>query len=69
MGRGDGSFGPPLHFFVGGYGGRYLTVADLNGNAEPDLVVTGYSYDVRLLLGWGDGAFLGSEPVRSVRTR
>jgi hypothetical protein len=39
LGQGDGTFQPSVTFGSGGYGGGAVAVADVNGDARPDLVV------------------------------
>jgi hypothetical protein len=57
LGNGDGMLrSPPT--FAAGRGSASVAVADLDGDALPDLAVTnGQSNDVSILLGQGDGAF------------
>jgi hypothetical protein len=63
-GLGDGTFGPPQEYAVGGVP-TSLYVADLNGDELPDVVVAGSS--VSVLLGNGDGT-LGA-PVTVLDSR
>ena len=65
-GLGDGQFGPAVnggHGFFAGTNPTGITVADLNGDGQPDLVVanTG-SNDVSVLLGQGSGLELDADP-------
>jgi hypothetical protein len=39
LGNGDGTFQPALTFGSGGYGGALVGVADVNGDARPDVLV------------------------------
>src|SRR5262249_40886259 len=65
LGNGDGTFKPPVHYSTG-YGFGLLLIADVNGDSQPDIVVstcTSASCSegaVGVLLGNGDGTF---EPV------
>jgi hypothetical protein len=62
LGRGDGTVGPPRRFPTQP-GGLFLTAADLNHDARPDLLIVGDPDDgslsprVSLLMGNGDGTF------------
>jgi len=54
LGNGDGSFGPPKSYGVGGA----VAIGDLNGDGIPDLAVTNSSSNaVSVLPGNGDGSF------------
>ena len=55
LGNGDGTFRPAVAYNSGGPGGTSVTVADLNGDGNPDLVVVGAG--VSVLLGNGNGTF------------
>jgi hypothetical protein len=63
LGSGDGTFETPLTYSSGGAEGRSVTVAELNSDGKPDLVVSGCSDSlycngiVSVLLGNGDGSF------------
>jgi len=67
LGNGDGTFQPAVTYPSGGSGGGTcpdsVAIADVNGDAKPDLVVTnwcGQSYlsqQLDVLLGNGDGTF------------
>lgn len=64
LGKGDGAFGSPVSFGSGGLGPTSVTIADVNGDGKPDLVVTNECADiyctsgaVSVLLGNGDGTF------------
>jgi len=39
LGNGDGTFQPAITFGSGGYGGAFVGVADVNGDARPDVLV------------------------------
>ncbi len=39
LGNGDGTFQPAVTFGSGGYGGAFVGVADVNGDARPDVLV------------------------------
>jgi hypothetical protein len=57
LGKGDGTFQAPVNYAAGSYPSS-VAVADLNGDGNPDLVVTNfYSKDLSVLLGNGDGTF------------
>jgi Bacterial Ig-like domain (group 3)/FG-GAP-like repeat/FG-GAP repeat len=72
LGNGDGTFQPAQSFKSGGGGANFVTVADLNGDGKPDMVVANCSKvgedcttppwgfptgNVGVLLGNGDGTF------------
>jgi len=60
LGKGDGSFQPPVLYDSGGKWADCVAVADLNGDGIPDIVVTNSpsnSSTVGVLLGNGDGTF------------
>jgi len=58
LGNGDGTFQPAVTYSSGGYGLQSVTVADVNGDGRPDLVVANFSGPaVGVLLGNGDGTF------------
>jgi len=62
LGNGDGTFQTAVAYDIGGVGGE-ATVADVNGDGKPDVVVTERagsctsSSTVAVLLGNGDGTF------------
>jgi hypothetical protein len=57
LGKGDGSFAPPITYPVGN-APQGLATGDFNGDGIPDLAVTNNgSSDVSILLGNGDGTF------------
>jgi hypothetical protein len=60
--NGQGGFLPPTEIDVG-FEPNGLTVADLNGNGIPDLLVSNPLGDVVALIGNGDGTF---QPVQSL---
>ncbi len=55
--NGDGGFLPPTEINVG-FEPNGLTVADLTGNGDADLLVSNPRGDVQVLLGTGNGSFL-----------
>jgi uncharacterized repeat protein (TIGR01451 family) len=58
LGKGNGTFQPAVGYStVGGFGDG-VAVADLNGDGNPDVVVTNYDGSVAVLQGNGDGTFL-----------
>jgi hypothetical protein len=67
LGNGDGTFQPAVTYPSGGSGGGTcpdsVAIADVNGDAKPDLVVTNWcgesylSQQLDVLLGNGDGTF------------
>jgi Bacterial Ig-like domain (group 3)/FG-GAP-like repeat len=69
LGKGDGTFQPPVLYGSGGYGADSLAVADVNGDGKADLVVANLCSSsgsncpffetgiVGVLLGNGDGTF------------
>jgi len=57
LGRGDGTFAPPVEYPTGP-GPTSVVVGDLNGDGNPDLVTSDLgSNSVSVLLGHGDGTF------------
>ncbi len=57
LGRGDGTFAPPVEYPTG-LGPTSVVVGDLNGDGNPDLVTSDLgSNSVSVLLGRGDGTF------------
>ena len=61
LGKGDGTFQPPVSYDSGGGGNHSVAVADVNGDGKPDLLVANQgdseSSSVGVLLGNGDGTF------------
>ncbi|MGA9509722.1 MAG: FG-GAP-like repeat-containing protein [Candidatus Sulfotelmatobacter sp.] len=65
LGNGDGTFQSAVSYNSGGYYSRFVTVADLNADGKPDLIVISLcnNYNncdlgsVGVLLGNGDGTF------------
>ncbi|MGB7601904.1 MAG: FG-GAP-like repeat-containing protein [Candidatus Sulfotelmatobacter sp.] len=65
LGNGDGTFQSAVSYNSGGYYSRSVTVADLNGDGKPDLIVISQCNNnnncdfgsVGVLLGNGDGTF------------
>lgn len=67
LGNGDGTFQPAVAYDSGGYESLSVTVADINGDGKPDLVVANLCAQfndigfgegaVAVLLGNGDGTF------------
>jgi hypothetical protein len=58
LGNGDGTFQTAKTYNPGGSGSSSIAVADVNGDGNPDLVVTnGNSNSFAVLLGNGDGTF------------
>ena len=55
LGRGDGTFNPPVSYSSGGYDASAIVLADVNGDRKPDLVVANGA--VGVLLGNGNGTF------------
>ncbi|MGE5625348.1 MAG: FG-GAP-like repeat-containing protein [Bacillota bacterium] len=59
LGRGDGSFRSPGHYYAADGGPEAIAVADVNGDGKPDIIVANLtSSDVSVLLGNGDGTFV-----------
>jgi FG-GAP-like repeat/FG-GAP repeat len=59
LGRGDGTFQPPINFFVD-FQSAGIAVGDFSGDGRPDLAVTSSSFPggaVSVSLGNGDGTF------------
>jgi hypothetical protein len=68
-GNGDGTFNSPVSYLSGGYFAFSLTIADLNGDGNPDVVVANWCSDntfigscftqapIGVLIGNGDGSF------------
>ena len=65
LGNGDGTFGPPATYSSGADDANSIAVSDMNGDGNPDLLVTNQCADlinctsgaVGVLLGGGDGTF------------
>src|SRR5262249_14051817 len=62
LNNGKGGFWRPKPV-VAGLEPTGLTVADVNGDGTPDLVVSNRFGDVLVLYGRGDGSFLPADPV------
>ncbi len=62
MSNGQGGFLPPTEYDVG-FEPNGLTVADLNGNGNADLLISNPLGDVQVLIGNGDGTF---QPVQNL---
>jgi hypothetical protein len=58
MGHGDGTFGTPTSYTVGGSGGA---LGDFNGDGHVDIAVLVNPQDLRILLGDGQGGFFGPD--------
>ena len=56
LGNGDGTFQPAVAYLSGARYAEALTVADVNGDGKPDVLVA-HEYFVGVLLGKGDGTF------------
>jgi len=75
LGNGDGTFQPAVTFYSGGMGAESVTVADVNGDGKPDVIVANCSSnsfycspgdgDVVVFLGNGDGTFYGGQAYDS----
>ena len=73
IGKGDGTFAPPVTFDVGA-NPVFVLQRDLNGDGKKDIIVVNQdSNDISVLLGKGDGTFLpqkifaaGKAPVAAV---
>jgi hypothetical protein len=61
LGNGDGTFQAPVLYDSGGWVTWEVVIADVNGDGKPDVVVinayAGYTYNISVLLGNGDGTF------------
>jgi hypothetical protein len=58
LGAGDGTFGPQASFGVPIVQSVYLTVADLNGDGNPDLISREFTGAIGIGYGLGDGTFV-----------
>lgn len=75
LGNGDGSFQSPSTFDSGGYIPSSISIADMDGDGKPDLVITNtcggsfpacQSGNLSLLLGNGDGSFQAPQSFSTV---
>jgi hypothetical protein len=57
LGNGDGTFQPAVTYNSGGQSAISIVIANLNGDAKPDLVVLNASGTLGVLRGNGDGTF------------
>ena len=57
LGNGDGTFQAAMSYGSGGQVAESVTVADVNGDGKPDLLVANGDGSVGVLLGNGDGSF------------
>jgi len=58
LGKGDGSFAPPVAAATLNLAGSFITAADFNHDGTPDLAVeSAYSFTTSIFLGNGDGSF------------
>jgi hypothetical protein len=65
VGKGDGTFQSPVNYTAVGFGSPWVTVADVDGDGKPDLIVSASCNDsacdnngtVSVLSGNGDGTF------------
>lgn len=76
LGKGDGTFQPAVTYSSGAQYPWSVTVTDVTGSGNPDLLVADLSGDIGVLLGNGDGSFqspivyptIGSNGVMEVVT-
>ena len=66
LGRGDGTFAPPMGHATAGYPDS-VSIADLDGDGLDDVVVASHS-GVSVLLGHGDGTFAAKVDYASPST-
>ena len=57
LGRGDGTFQPPVTYSLGSTDIYALVAGDFNGDGTQDLAAVGYSGGLLILAGKGDGTF------------
>ena len=57
LSNGDGTFQPAMEFDSGAASAISLAIADVNGDGNPDLLITNFYYTFDVLLGNGDGTF------------
>ncbi len=57
LGNGDGTFQAAMSYGSGGLVAESVSVADVNGDGKPDLLVANGDGSVSVLLGAGDGSF------------
>ena len=70
LGHGDGTFGPPTDYPVGGIYPTSIAIGKFSGDANPDLAVAVRASDnVSILLGHGDGTFRQGHELRRRRRR
>ena len=72
LGNGDGTFQPAVTYDSGGQYARFVAVADVNADGNPDLLVTnvygtsaGTNGGISVLLGNGDGTFQSAKSYYS----
>jgi hypothetical protein len=64
LGKGDGTFAPPVKYSTGGSGEGQIVTADFNGDGKLDIAIVNDSDNtISLLLGNGDGTFQAGKVV------